>query len=59
MKNKIIEIIYKGDNFMKKYKNPEVEILRLVTCDLLMVSGNAPEIDPLEEPNVTPPVSLF
>lgn len=44
---------------MKKYKNPEVEILRLVTCDLLMVSGNAPEIDPLEEPNVTPPVSLF
>lgn len=48
---------------MKEYKNPQVEILKLTACDLLMSSGesvaSAPDIDPLDQPNGTPPVSLF
>ena len=43
---------------MKVYKNPEMEILNIVANDVLNGSGNAPDIDPLEQPNGTPSVSL-
>ena len=45
---------------MKEYKNPEIEILKLVSNDVLMNSGYIPpEIDPSEHPDRTPSVSLF
>ena len=45
---------------MKKYKNPELEILRLMTSDLFMASGETPpEVDSLEQPNGTPVFPLF
>ena len=50
----------KGDQIMKQYKNPEIEILKLMTSDLLMASGEVPpEVDSLEQPNGTPVVPLF
>ena len=44
---------------MKEYKNPEIYVLELVSGDVLMTSGDPPEIDPMMDPNGTPSVSLF
>lgn len=44
---------------MKKYNNPQMEILNIVANDVLNGSGNAPEIDLDENPNGTPSVPLL
>ena len=44
---------------MKEYKNPEIEILNVVANNILNSSYDMPEIDPLEQPNGTPCVSIF
>ena len=44
---------------MKKYTNPQMEILNIVANDVLNGSGNAPEIDLDENPNGTPSVPLL
>ena len=47
---------------MKEYKNPEIEMVKLATNDLLMTSNEsaqAPFVDPIEQPNGTPSVPLF
>lgn len=44
---------------MKKYNNPQMEMLNIVANDVLNGSGNAPEIDLDENPNGTPSVPLL
>ena len=43
---------------MKEYRNPEMNIVKLVANDVLNSSVDAPVIDP-SNPNGTPGVSLF